>query len=261
MNVAVSIAKEKDAEIFVTHVVSLPPQTPLNVGKQFIEERKELLEKADGIGESNNIPVSFTLRISHKVYQGILDSVLVNRGNLLILGSGKTQPRRRIMGNVLDPLLQEVPCDIGILKVQDQAKVKNILVPTAGGPNARLALELGGAIVNQTEGRLTMLHVIRDESEREKAIRRIKETKKDLKHGGRGIEEKVVLGEDVTESILHESVGYDLIIMGASKLGLWRRVRFGTVPEKLMRLSQTQVLFIRKYEGKILSWIRRFIAG
>lgn len=68
MNVAIPIAKEKDAEIFVTHVIPLPPQTPLNVGKRFIQERKRFLEKADELGEKNKIPVSFSIRVSHRIY-------------------------------------------------------------------------------------------------------------------------------------------------------------------------------------------------
>jgi amino acid transporter len=261
MNVAVPLARQKDAEMFVTHVISLPPQTPLNVGKEFIEERKALLEQADEIGEGNQIPVSLALRVSHEVYQGIMDSVLENRGNLLILGSGETGPRRRILGSVLDPLLQEVPCDVGIMKVQGDRKIKKILVPTAGGPNAPLALDIGCAIVDQTRGRLTLLHVIRDESDRERAERRLERTKRESTCRKERVEEKIIISDDVTTALLEESEKYDLIIMGASRQGLWKRIRFGTAPEKLMRLSQTQVMFVRKYEGKVISWLRRFIAG
>jgi amino acid transporter len=261
MNIAIPIAREKDAEIFVVHVISLPPQTPLHVGKELIEERRGLLEIADRIGEQHDIPVSFTLRVSHRTYQGIIDSVVESKGNLLILGSGKIGPRRRLLGSILDPLLQEVPCDVGILKVQDGSKVKKILVPAAGGPNAELAFELGWSIVKQNGGKLTLLNIIHNEAKRGKGEEILKRIRKGRRQGKGKIEEKVVLGSDVLQTILQESERYDLILMGASRLGLWKRVRFGTVPEKLMRSSPVPVLFIRKYEGRILSWLRRFIAG
>ncbi|MCD6385937.1 amino acid permease [Candidatus Sumerlaeota bacterium] len=92
MNLAIPIAKAKDAEIFVTNVISLPPQTPLNVGRDFIDEIKGFLGTADEIGQKNNVPVSFNIRVSHKIYQGLLDSVLENKGDLLLLGSGEIKP-------------------------------------------------------------------------------------------------------------------------------------------------------------------------
>ncbi len=261
MNIVAPIAIDKEAEIFVTHVISLPPQTPLNVGRGFVEDRKELLEMVDRIGESQGIPVSYTLRVSHQIYQGLLDSVDENKGNLLILGSGDVRSSRKILGRVLDPLLQEVPCDVGILKIEDDREIRRVLVPTSGGPNARRALDLGMSIVRQTGGELTLLYVIREEAEREKAVMRLREARKDIEEGAKRIEEKIVLAQDVFGVILEESSGYDLVLVGASRLGLWKRFRFGTVPEKLMRASSTPVLFIRSYEGRLLSWLRQFIAG
>ncbi len=262
MNVVVPIAREKDAEIFATHVIKLPPQTPLNVGKEFIDDRKGLLEKVDEIGEKKNgIPVSFSLRVSHTIYQGILDSVLDNRGNLLILGAAREKPRRQLLGKVLDPLLQEVPCDVGVMKIRDNSRPKKLLVPTAGGPNAGLAFELGCSIARQNKGRLTLLQVIADEKERDRAETSLRETKKEGNCRGVEIEEKVVVSGDVFDAILEESRNCDLILIGASRQGLWNRVRFGTLPEKLMRMTDRQILFTRRYEGRILSWLRRFIAG
>jgi amino acid transporter len=164
MLLAVPIAKESEGEIFVTHVIALPPQTPLRVGSRFLRERKEFLEEADKIGERNKIPVSFNIRVSHRVHRGILDSVIENHGNLLLLGAGRFTKRGRIIGTVLDPLLQEAPCDIGIYRAERGVKVKNVLVPTAGGPNAKLALKLGLSLVRSEKGKLTLLFVARSEA-------------------------------------------------------------------------------------------------
>ena len=75
------------------------------------------------------------------------------------------------------------------------------------------------------------------------------------------IEEKVVYGTNILKTILKESEDYDLVLIGASKVNLWRRIRFGTIPEKLTRRSKVSVLVVRKYDGMIRSWLRRFLAG
>jgi len=260
-NLAVSLAKEKEGEIFVTHVIPLPPQTPLNVGKQFIEERREFLKIADEIGEKSKVPVSFNIRAARRVYHGLLDSVVENEGNVLILGSGEITARRKILGSVLDPLIQEVPCDVGIMKIYGDRKIKKVLVPTAGGPNAKLALEWGSWIAKQNRGRLTLLSVAPDERRRKKAEACLKDTEKAVGYDTDRVKEKVVYGGNIVSTILKESEEYDLILIGASKVGLWRRVRFGTVPEKIARSASVPVLVVRKYEGVILSWLRRFLAG
>jgi amino acid transporter/nucleotide-binding universal stress UspA family protein len=260
-NLAVAMAKENEGEIFVTHVIPLPPQTPLSAGKRFIEERRKFLKIADDIGEKKKVPVSFNIRAAHRVYHGLLDSVIENKGNVLILGSGEVTARSRILGSVLDPLLQEVPCDIGIMKINGDKNIKKILVPTAGGPNAKLALEWGSWIAKQNRGRLTLLSVAEDEKKKKRAEACLKDTKKAGDYDNERVVEKVVYGRNIVSAILKESEMYDLVIIGASKVGLWRRVRFGTVSEKIARSASVPVLVVRKYEGVILSWIRRFLAG
>jgi amino acid transporter/nucleotide-binding universal stress UspA family protein len=259
MNVAIPIAREKDAEIFVTHVIPLPPQTPLNVGKRFIEERKKFLEMADELGEKNKIPVSFSIRVSHRIYQGILDSVVENKGNLVLLGSGEVKHGTKILGSVLDPLLHEVPADVGILRIRNNDKLKKIIVPTAGGPNAKLAFEWGSWLAKQNKGELTLLYITRDETGREEALRWLEETKKDVDY--EKVQDKILVGKNIFTTIIKESKGYDLILIGASRKGLWNRIRFGDIPERLTLASPASVLVVSKYEGKILSWLRRFIVG
>jgi amino acid transporter len=261
MHTALPIAKETDGEIYVTHVIPLPPQTPLNVGKQFIKERKKFLEEADEMGDRHNVPVSYNIRVSHEVYHGLLDSVIENKADALILGSGATTTREKILGSVLDPLVQEAPCDVGVLKIKKDPKAKKILLPTAGGPNAKLAFEWGSWIAQQNKGKLTLLSIVSDERKIKKGQSCLLDTKKTTQHDTKRVEGKIAYGKDVLKTIIKESKGYDMILIGASKAGLWQRIRFGTIPEKLTRRSPVSVLVVRKFEGTILNWLRRFLAG
>jgi amino acid transporter/nucleotide-binding universal stress UspA family protein len=261
MNVALSIAKEKDGEISVTHIISLPPQTPLNVGKKFLEKRKRFLQAADKLGEKNHIPVSFNIRASHKIYQGLIDSVVENKGNILILGTGELGVRRKILGSILDPLMQEVPCDVGIMKIVGTNKFKKILVSTAGGPDSRKAFEWGVYIAKQNQGQLTLFSVVHDEAAKEEAEDRLQEAKKMARYFKNKLEYKIIVGKNVAEAILEESKGYDLLLFGATRERFWKRIQFGTIPKKLIRSSQVSTLIVRRYEGVVLSWLRRFIAG
>jgi nucleotide-binding universal stress UspA family protein len=108
---------------------------------------------------------------------------------------------------------------------------------------------------------LTLLSVAADEKKKKRAEACLKDTKKAGGDDNERVEEKVVYGRNIVSAILKESEKYDLIIIGASKVGLWRRVRFGTVPEKITRSASVPVVVVRKYEGVVLSWLRRFLAG
>jgi amino acid transporter/nucleotide-binding universal stress UspA family protein len=261
MNIALSIAKEKDGEISVTHIIPLPPQTPLNVGKKFLEERKKFLQAADKLGEKKHIPVSYNIRAAHKIYHGLIDTVVENKGNILILGTGELGVRRKILGSILDPLMQEVPCDVGIMKIVGNNKLKKILLSTAGGPNSKVAFEWGASIVKQNQGKLTLFAVVRHESGRKEAEYRVKEMKKGVHYLKKQVEDKIIVGHNIADTILEESKGYDLLLFGATRERFWKRIQFGTIPKKLLRSSPISTLIVRRYEGMVLTWLRRFIAG
>jgi amino acid transporter/nucleotide-binding universal stress UspA family protein len=261
MNIALSIAKEKDGEISVTHIIPLPPQTPLNVGKKFIEERKKFLQAADKLGEKKHVPVSFNIRAAHKIYDGLIDTVAENKGNVLILGTGELGVRRKILGSILDPLMQEVPCDVGIMKIVGNNKFKKILLSTAGGPDSKKAFEWGVYIAKQNKGNMTLLSVVRDEAARKEAESRLQEAKKASRYLKSKLEYKIIVGNNVAEAILEESKGYDLLLFGATRERFWKRIQFGTIPKKLIRSTPVSTLIVRKYDGLVLTWLRRFIAG
>jgi nucleotide-binding universal stress UspA family protein len=61
----------------------------------------------------------------------------------------------------------------------------------------------------------------------------------------------------VATTLIRGAADYDLIIMGASKEGVFSNVLFGEIPEKVARYSHTPVMIVQRYEGPVKSLINR----
>ncbi len=260
MNIAVPIAKGENGDIVVTSIIHLPDQTPLHAGKRFIESRRKLLKLADNLGEKQGVPVNINIIASHRVDQGIVSSVEEYKADALILGMSERERRGKILGRVLEPTVYNSPGDVGILQLSNNARPPvKLLVPTAGGPNARLAFKWAYYIATHYNGRVSLLYVAKDQSEQRTAERWLAETKKAIEFDPGYVEEKILYRKNIAQVLLTESNSYDLVVIGASNEPIYRRIRLGTIPEKLARHARPPVLIVKKYEGPILSWIRRFV--
>ncbi len=61
--------------------------------------------------------------------------------------------RRFNIGATVDPIIEQAPCDVVILKDCGGNKTfKNILVPVAGGPNGALAIEVASILSDSRDG-------------------------------------------------------------------------------------------------------------
>ena len=64
-------------------------------------------------------------------------------------------------------------------------------------------------------------------------------------------------GKKVATALVMASKEYDLIVLGASKEGLFSSVLLGEIPEKTGRYSQAQVMIVQRYEGAVKSLIKK----
>ena len=75
------------------------------------------------------------------------------------------------------------------------------------------------------------------------------------------IERKLIRSSAIVDALIEESGRHSLTFIGASNQGVWEQLRLGSVPEMVSRSSSKSVVIVRKYEGTIKSWVRRFFAG
>jgi nucleotide-binding universal stress UspA family protein len=64
-------------------------------------------------------------------------------------------------------------------------------------------------------------------------------------------------GKRVAGTLVKAAADYDLIVMGASREGVFSSVLFGEIPEKVARYCQTPVMIVKRYEGPVKSIVKK----
>jgi len=261
MRTAVDIAKERDAEILVMSVVTVPQQTPLDEGREFVDEKREVLREAMQVAEDADVPVNGTVRIGHDVAQAILNTIEQQGSDAVLVGwRGRSRRRDFVLGSNLDTIVTDADCDVLVEKVGPAADVEEIFLPTAGGPHADLAAEVARAIARSESAAVHVSHVVSpnaDEAEREDAEARIADTMDVLDDVD--AESRLVEGTDVADAIVAEAGEYDLTVIGATRESLLQQLTFGAIPEEVGRRVETTVIMTKRNLG-ITSRLQRWFS-
>lgn len=185
---------------------------------------------------------------------------------MLLLWRGQTSRGRYLLGRTLDPLIQNAPCAVGVIRADESPaafaermrNLQRVLVPTAGGPNAPVALDLAadlGPQVQVTALRIAHRHLgptaVRAQWEILRAtLDRVTESNQ--------IAPRVELAASVTEGILdHAAEDYDLMLIGATGESLVDRLLFGNLPQQLALRSPIPVMIYRRQESPATTAWRR----
>ncbi len=164
MRTATSIARDRNAEILVMSIVTVPQQTPLEEGREFVDNQRAVLKEAMTVAEDSDVPVSGTIRIGHDISKAILNTVEQYDADTVLMGwKGQRTSQRRdiVLGSNVDTVVQNAPCDVLVERIGPEAKrAKSILVPTAGGPHAELAAEVAEHVARSNDATVEIVHVV-----------------------------------------------------------------------------------------------------
>ncbi|MFB6123614.1 MAG: amino acid permease [Haloferacaceae archaeon] len=259
MRTALDIAQDRNAEIEVVSVVTVPQQTPLSEGRQFIEHERAIIDEAVEFAAGSAVPVSGKIRIGHDVAKAILNTVEQDEADLVLMG-WRGQGRRTdfVLGSNVDEVVTNAQCDVLVERIGPTESVESILLPTAGGPHAELAAEVSRAIARTTGADVEVVHVIdpgASESEREEASEKIERTAETVQDGV-SVTTALLEGRSVVETILDRSEDHGLVIIGATREGLLQQLVFGAIPEKVARRATKTVIMTKRHLG-ITSRLKR----
>jgi len=256
MNTALDVARDEDGEILVLSVVTVPQQTPLDQGldfiQEYIDEQQATINGALAYAEGSEVPVSGTIRVGHDVDRAILNTIEQEGSDAVLLGwRGRGYRRDIVLGSNVDEVVKSAPADVLVEKLggETEGRVESVLVPTAGGPHAELAAEVAGAVARAQGATARVVHVIDPDAtgEQRAAGREWLERAEAQIGPDVDVETELLEGTEVVDLLVDEADAHDLTVIGAAREGLLQQVVFGAIPEEVGRQAESTVIMSKRH--------------
>jgi nucleotide-binding universal stress UspA family protein len=250
--------------VLALHVVQVPPQLSLGDGRLFLKESRPLLDEAIARAKEREVSVHTIIRLGRNVAEAVRLTAVENASDLMVLGwPGYTNSSGKLFGSVIDPIVDNPPTDVVVVRHRRWRPLRKILVPVTGGLNSRKAVMLAASMA-RAEGpedvTLTILHVLppgTNHRERILGQRAIDASQEGVEYDH--IETKMVQSGDRAAAILEAGEGYDLIVIGASDEPLLRNFMVGTLAERVARGAKVTVMMVKRRSSPLHSFFRQTI--
>jgi nucleotide-binding universal stress UspA family protein len=238
------------SELYALHLVAPTEretfymgQTPLEIGATTLAP---LLERAAQQGVVVR-PLSF---VSSDPAHDIAEVARSRGVDLVLMGWHKPVIGETYLGGTVYRLLRETPADVGVLVDRGLGEISRVLVPYAGSPDDRAAMQLAGRLRDGIGAQVAILHVVRPG--RSAASGPL----------GARTDARSVFGEELGGASLHlvehaspiDAVldecrkNYDLVVVGMDPDWGLRERLFSVQAERLLRECPSSLLVMRRGE-------------
>jgi nucleotide-binding universal stress UspA family protein len=231
---ALAAARALDADILLVGLVPVPPGRSLSRGTPMARHvRRRMRQLVSGPCIHSKADV----RVSHEPWVDLRKIIEADEPDLLLLD---WPAHLDAMGIPPDDALLHPPCNVALVRGPFPKDPPSILVPVRGGPHAELALRTGLSIHSR---KITALHLDPegDGGQVDAPFRGLKRVLAQLPE----VEKRSLTTADPARTILEESSGANLIIIGTTAQPKRSSVSLGPVADRILRESNAAVLAVK----------------
>jgi amino acid transporter/nucleotide-binding universal stress UspA family protein len=255
---AVAAQARENAEIILIHVITLPKQSPYDIGQEYIKRaRDSVIDKAVERAQRHDVKVSSIIRLARKPAKAIIDTVEENEINLVVMGwKGASSHPQTVIGSNIDKVMRDADCDVVVLRGENFDDVKDIFIPIAYPQQARLMLEVGKLFERDDHTDLKLYHMIspvlnQDEEARQERIDSLQEglmeleLSPELKNEARQ-KFNIEVTDSIVGRIIEMSGAHDLTIIGAAREGWFQKLVAGSRTEQIAKLTKGRLILVKR---------------
>ncbi|MBP0018932.1 MAG: chloride channel protein [Cyanobacteria bacterium SBLK] len=257
IEIGLAIAREQDCELECLHVILVPlhispPRAAVDVG-----ESHKLLEIAKDLARDLHVPLHLQIRVAHDAARAVLDVIRERHINLLLMGwKGFTATPDKIFGDAIDTLIHQAACDVVLVKLGNKKQsyplaptnASTWLIPTAGGPNVKRAMDLLPALALLAPSPRLLVCQIYPPNGKEIDTTLLDETADRLGRQMKTAVQAVSWRSDAPVDAIVQLAAVqhcDLTIIGASREGLLQQAVHGNIPEAIASGIDSTVILVR----------------
>ena len=242
MEMAVAIARDRHYEVEVLHIIVVPPHKSLVEVPVRTVLGEQLLRQARNLGLVWQVPVHTQIRVAHDLCAAVLETIESQHINLALMGwrGSKRVPTEWIFSRLVDPVIQQANCEVVLVKCNGQTQFDRWLVPMAGGPNAKLAIELLPALTSLSHKPLVRLCQVFEPTDLSPDLTTLDRAADFLSPYLHDAITIVPLhANSIAEAVLDyaRQDGSDAIVLGASRAGILQQVVNGNIPAAISQNS------------------------
>jgi nucleotide-binding universal stress UspA family protein len=260
------LAQDNAGEVLACHVVKVPPQLTLGEGRLMLTEGRPYLETVIAQAKERDVPVHTMIRLGRNVAESLRKTAIENASDLIVLGwPGYTNTASRLYGSVIDPIVDNPPTDIAIVRYRQFRPLHSILVPVSEGPNSRRAVRMAVQMARAGHNgpvKVVLLHVV-PVGARNATLVRARQCLDYVVEGSiyEHIEKRMVEGTDVVDTIIRETEqgNYDLVIVGSTEEPLFKNLLMGSVSGLIAKRSPVTVVMVKRRSSPLHSFLRQTV--
>jgi CIC family chloride channel protein len=250
LEMAVAIARSRDYEIEVLHIIVVPAHKSLVEVSIKTTIGEKLLQQAKSLGLAWKIPIHTQIRVAHNLAATVLETIASERIDLALMGwKGSTRATPDwIFSPVVDAVIQKAACESILVKCNGRTKFDRWLVPLAGGPNAQRALSLLPALTTLSDRPLINLCQVFNPAEEHPNLTTLDRAAALLRLSLPSVIRKVPLySHSISAAIVNyaDDDNCDAIVLGASRAGILEHAVNGNIPAAISKNSDRMVIIVR----------------
>jgi amino acid transporter/nucleotide-binding universal stress UspA family protein len=260
------IARANEGEVLALNVVRVPFQLTLGDGRTWLKEGRPYLETVIQQAKEMDVPVHTMIRLGRQVDDAVRKTAEENASDLILLGwPGYTNTAGRLYGSVIDPIVDDPPCDIAVVRYREHRPVRSIFVPVSGGPNSRRVVRTAvnmASLGEEGPAQVNLMHIIPAGSGTRERIR----ANQIFDYALEGIDyphitRNIIEGTSVLDTILEnaETCECDLIVIGATDEPLFRNLLFGNIADQVANQAKVTVIVVKRRQSAFHSFLRQTV--
>ncbi len=244
-----AIVAQKGGEIMALHIVDTPEQMDFRAALSGSDKSLELLERVTTWPTAEKVAVRPIIRASRKLGMGIVHAAEEESCDITVMGySGHSSKTTTL--NLMELVLNRAPTDFIFFKLHkpnEDFKPKRIAVSLGGRLNLNLMVRLAGSVAAQFGGEITFLNILPKEYTPAQQAESGKIFIEAIqRHSARALYNIQVLASDQPiDTLVEKSAHFDLLIVGATKVGLLQQMVVGNFATQITERAQCSVAIVR----------------